>query len=154
MNNIQWNIKTFQELRVEQLFEVLQLRVNVFVVEQQCAYPELDDYDRHPETRHLSGRNDVGELITYARLLPSGLRYAEVNLGRFVVKAEWRKQGIGHQLLQAALKEVSRCWPETPIRISAQDYLQAFYAQYGFIRVSDVYLEDGIPHVVMVKEHE
>jgi len=97
MNNIQWNIKTFQELRVEQLFEVLQLRVNVFVVEQQCAYPELDDYDRHPETRHLSGRNDVGELITYARLLPSGLRYAEVNLGRFVVKAEWRKKGIGHQ---------------------------------------------------------
>jgi ElaA protein len=152
MNNIQWNIKTFQELRVEQLFEVLQLRVNVFVVEQQCAYPELDDYDRHPETRHLSGRNDVGELITYARLLPSGLRYAEVNLGRFVVKAEWRKKGIGHQLLKATLKEVSRCWPETPIRISAQDYLQAFYEQYGFVRVSDVYPEDGIPHVEMRRE--
>ncbi len=154
MNNIQWNIKTFQELRVEQLFEVLQLRVNVFVVEQQCAYPELDDYDRHPETRHLSGRNDVGELITYARLLPSGLRYAEVNLGRFVVKAEWRKKGIGHQLLQATLKEVSSCWPETPIRISAQDYLQAFYEQYGFVQKSEVYLEDGIPHIEMVKDPE
>jgi len=152
MNNIQWNIKTFQELTVVQLFEVLKLRVNVFVVEQQCAYPELDDYDRHVETRHLSGRNDVGELIAYARLLPSGLRYAEVNLGRFVVKAEWRKKGIGHQLLQAALKEVSRCWPETPIRISAQEYLQTFYAQYGFVRVSEVYLEDGIPHVEMRRE--
>ena len=152
MNNIQWNIKTFQELRVEQLFEVLQLRVNVFVVEQQCAYPELDDYDRHPETRHLSGRNEVGELITYARLLPSGLRYAEVNLGRFVVRADSRKQGIGHQLLRQALQEISRCWPGHAIRISAQDYLQAFYAQYGFIRVSDVYLEDGIHHVEMLKD--
>ncbi|MEC4680589.1 MAG: GNAT family N-acetyltransferase, partial [Nitrospirota bacterium] len=84
----------------------------------------------------------------------SGLRYAEVNLGRFVVKAEWRKQGIGHQFLQTALQEISRCWPGHATRISAQDYLQAFYAQYGFIRVSDVYLEDGIPHIEMVKEHE
>lgn len=154
MNNIQWNIKTFQELTVEQLFEVLQLRVNVFVVEQQCAYPELDDYDRHPETRHLSGRNDVGELITYARLLPSGLRYAEVNLGRFVVKAEWRKQGIGHQLLQTALQEISSCWPGHATRISAQDYLQVFYEQYGFVQKSEVYLEDGIPHIEMVKDPE
>ena len=152
MNNIQWNIKTFQELTVEQLFEVLQLRVNVFVVEQQCAYPELDEHDRHPDTNHLSGRNEVGQLIAYSRLLPPGVRYPEVNLGRFVVKAEWRKKGIGHQLLQTALQEISRCWPKTPIRISAQEYLQTFYAQYGFVRVSEVYLEDGIPHVEMRRE--
>jgi len=152
MNNIQWNIKTFQELTVEQLFEVLQLRVNVFVVEQQCAYPELDDYDRHVETRHLSGRNNDGRLIAYARFLPPGLRYAEVNLGRFVVRAAWRKQGIGHQLLKAALKDISRCWPKTSIKISAQDYLQTVYEQYGFVRVSEVYLEDGIPHVEMRRE--
>jgi len=147
-----WEVKTFQEFTVDELFDVLKLRVDVFVVEQKCAYRELDEYDRHPETRHLSGRNEGGQLIAYARLLPPGLRYPEVNLGRFAVKADFRKQGIGHQLLQAALKEISGCWPKTSIRISAQDYLQAFYERYGFLRVSEVYLEDGIPHVEMVKE--
>jgi len=154
MVNIHWTFSSFPELTVDQLYEVLQLRVDVFVVEQKCAYRELDDYDRHEETRHFSGRNEVGQLIAYARLLPPGLRYPEGNLGRFVVKADFRKQGIGHQLLQTALQEISRCWNKTPIRISAQDYLQAFYAKYGFIRVSDVYLEDGIPHVEMMKESE
>ena len=151
-SNIQWAVKSFRQLSVDKLFEVLQLRVDVFVVEQQCAYRELDDHDRHPETRHLSGQNEFGHLIAYARLLPPGLRYPEVNLGRFVVKAYFRKQGVGHQLLQATLKEISGCWPKTPIRISAQDYLQAFYERYGFLRVSEVYLEDGIPHVEMLKE--
>ena len=152
MNPLNWKTTAFHQFSNDQLFDVLKLRVDVFVVEQQCAYRELDGYDRHKETRHLSGRNDVGELIAYARLLPPGLRYPEVNLGRFVVRADSRKQGIGHQLLQTALREISGCWSETPIRISAQDYLQAFYAQYGFIRVSDVYLEDGISHVEMVKK--
>jgi ElaA protein len=148
----QWEVKTFQPLTVDELFDVLKLRVDVFVVEQACAYPELDEYDRHEETRHISGHDVAGQLIAYARILPPGLRFPEVNLGRFVVKAELRKKGIGHQLLQKALQESSRCWPKTPMRISAQDYLQAFYAQYGFIRVSEVYLEDGIPHVEMLKE--
>jgi len=152
MVNPQWTFSVFHKLTVDQLFDVLQLRVNVFVVEQQCAYRELDEYDRHPETRHLSGKNESGELIAYARILPPGLRYPEATLGRFVVKADFRKQGIGHQLLQTVLQECSRCWSGTPIRISAQEYLQAFYAKYGFIRVSDVSLEDGIPHVEMVKE--
>jgi len=152
MPNIQWEVKTFSQLTVHQLFGFLRLRVDVFVVEQKCTYPELDDYDRHDETRHLSGREEGGQLIAYARLLPPGLRYSEVNLGRFVVKADSRKQGIGHQLLQIALQEISRCWPQTPTRISAQDYLQAFYEKHGFTRVSDVYLEDGIPHIEMLKE--
>ena len=152
MVNLRWFFCTFQELTVEELFEVLQLRVNVFVVEQQCAYRELDEYDRHAETKHLCGYDEAGILIAYARLLPPELRYPEVNLGRFVVTAEWRKQGIGHQLLHTALQEIFRYWAKTPIRISAQDYLQAFYEQYGFIRVSDVFLDVGIPHVEMVKK--
>jgi len=154
MNHIEWDIKTFQELELEPLFDLLKLRVDVFVVEQQCAYRELDESDRHSGTRHLSGQNEGGELVAYARLLPPGLRYPEVNLGRFVVRADSRKQGIGHQLLQTALQEISRWWPQTPIRISAQDYLQKFYEKYGFVRVSEVYLEDGIPHVEMVKTSE
>lgn len=151
MNILQCTEKTFSQLSVEALFEIMKLRVDVFVVEQQCAYPELDEYDRHSVTTHLSGRNDVGELIAYVRLLPPGLRYPEVSLGRFVVRADFRKKGIGHELLQAALLEISDCWPKMSIKISAQDYLQEFYAQYGFSRVSDIYLEDGIPHLEMVK---
>lgn len=150
--NIIWEVKQFQEFFIDKLFEILKLRVDVFVVEQHCAYRELEEHDRHPETKHLSGKNEAGQLIAYARLLPPGLRYPEVNLGRFVVKTNSRKQGIGHQLLKTALREISGCWPKTTIRISAQDYLQAFYAQYGFIRISDIFLEDGIPHVEMVKE--
>ena len=150
MPTIQWEVKPFRQLSVDGLFEVLKLRVDVFVVEQACAYPELDDRDL--EARHLSGHNELGQLVAYARLLPPGLCFPEVNLGRFVVKAEFRKQGVGHQLLQKALQECSRCWSKIPIRIFAQDYLQAFYKQHGFLRVSEVYLEDGIPHVEMVKE--
>ena len=152
MNNIQWNVKTFHELTVEQLFDVFKLRVDVFVVEQHCAYQEIEEYDRHPETRHLSGHNALGELLAYARILSPGLRYSEVNLGRFVVRVDSRRQGIGHQMLQTALQEVSRCWPGYAIKISAQDYLQEFYEQNGFVRLSEVYLEDGIPHVEMLKE--
>ena len=152
MNDIQWNIKTFQELESDQLYDLLKLRVEVFVVEQHCAYRELDEYDRHSETQHLSGRNEGGELIAYARILPPGLCHPEVNLGRFVVKADFRKQGIGHQLLQKALQEIAGWWPVMPIRMSAQSHLHRFYAQYGFIQVSDGYLEDGIPHVDMVKD--
>ncbi len=149
---IQWAIKTFHQLSVDQLFDVLQLRVAVFVVEQRCAYPELDDHDRHAETRHLSGRDDFGHLIAYARILPAGLTYPEVSLGRFVVKAQARRKGVGHQLLQTALDEIQRCWPGRAIRLAAQVYLQGFYEHHGFTRVSDMYLEDDIPHVEMLKE--
>ena len=152
MQTVQWDIQTFRELDVAQLYALLKLRVDVFVVEQACAYAELDEHDRHIETRHLSGHDEFGELIAYARLLPPGLRYPEVNLGRVVVRADSRKQGIGHQLLQTGLHESSRCWPQAPIKISAQDYLQRFYEQYRFVRVSDVYLEDGVPHIEMLKE--
>ncbi len=152
MNPLNWKTTTFHQFSTDQLFEILQLRVDVFVVEQQCAYRELDEYDQHPEARHLSGRNESGELVAYTRLLLPGLRYPEANLGRFVVRVNSRKQGIGHQLMKQSLQAISSCWPQASIRIAAQEYLQKFYSQYGFIRVSDMYLEDGIPHVEMVKE--
>lgn len=152
MHNLRWDVKSIQELSVSQFFDVLQLRVDVFVVEQQCAYPELDEHDRHAETRHLSGYDASGQLMAYARILPAGLSFSEVSLGRFVVRKDARGQGIGHQLLSEALKEIQTSWPGHAIRISAQDYLEKFYGQYGFTRVSDVYLEDGIRHVEMVKK--
>ncbi len=152
MHNLRWDVKSFQELSASQFFDVLQLRVDVFVVEQQCAYPELDEHDRHSETRHLAGRDESRQLIAYARILPAGLSFPEVSLGRFVVRKDARGQGIGHQLLSEALKEIQTSWPGSAIRISAQDYLQKFYEQYGFTPFSEMYLEDGIPHIEMVKK--
>jgi len=152
MVKVECQVKPFRELTLDHLFELLRLRVDVFVVEQHCAYPELDDFDRHIETRHLCGRQGDGPLIAYVRILGPGVRYSEVSFGRFVVKQDWRGQGIGHQLIRAALQQSSAHWPKIGIRISAQDYLQRFYEQYGFSRVSDIYLEDGVPHVEMVKE--
>ncbi len=152
MHNLQWDVNSFQELSVSQFFEILQLRVDVFVVEQQCAYPELDEHDRHSETRHLAGRDESRQLVAYARILPAGLSFPEVSLGRFVVRKDARGQGIGHQLLSEALKEIQTSWPGSAIRISAQDYLQKFYEQYGFTPFSEMYLEDGIPHIEMVKK--
>ncbi len=152
MSNIKWKVEKFYELAGAKLFDVLQLRVDVFVVEQQCAYPELDGYDRHAEARHLSGYDESGLLIAYSRLLPPGLRFSEVTLGRFVVKREARGQGLGHRLLRQALQEIHTSWPGCAVRISAQDYLRKFYEQYGFVRMSDVYLEYGISHVEMVKK--
>jgi len=151
MHNLQWDVSSFQELSVSQFFDVLQLRVSVFVVEQQCAYPELDEFDRHAGTRHLAGRVVSGQVIAYARILPAGLSFPEVSLGRFVVRKDARGQGIGHQLLIEALKEIQSSWPGHAIRISAQDYLEKFYGQYTFTRASDVYLEDGIRHIEMLK---
>lgn len=147
----QWEVKTFHQLTVDELFEVMQLRVEVFVVEQHCPYPELDEFDRQAEVRHLSGRDEYGRLMAYVRILPPALRYPEVSIGRFVVKAEARGKGFGHQLLRQALTIVQGYWPGGAVRISAQEYIQRFYAHYGFTRVSDVYLEDGIPHVEMMR---
>jgi ElaA protein len=152
MSKLEWEVKVFQKLSVDQLFEILQLRVDVFVVEQQCAYPELDDYDRHEETRHVFAHDEGSRLIAYVRILPPGLRHPEVCIGRFVVRLEARGKGIGHQLLRNALDVIHECWSGCAIRISAQEYLQGFYVQYRFTRVSDVYLEDGIPHVEMVRK--
>ncbi|NKB81246.1 MAG: GNAT family N-acetyltransferase [Nitrospirales bacterium] len=148
---ITWDVRRFQELTVDQLFQTMQLRVNVFVVEQACAYPELDAYDRHVEVRHLLGCDACGQVLAYARILPAGLCYPEVGLGRLVVSAQARGCGMGHQLVQRALYEIATCWPGSMVKIAAQVYLQGFYEQHGFTPVSDPYLEDGISHMDMLK---
>ena len=126
MSNLKWEVQRFQQLTVDQLFEILQLRVEVFVVEQQCAYPELDGFDRDAETRHLSGRDEGEQLIAYARILPPGLRYPEINLGRFVVKAEVRGQGIGHQLLRTALHIYTNVGLEVPSELARKNIFKDF----------------------------
>ncbi|WP_447968695.1 GNAT family N-acetyltransferase [Nitrospira sp. M1] len=152
MFTILWTVQTFSELKADQLFDILQLRVDVFVVEQQCAYPEIDAYDRHVETKHLQGHDACGNLVAYARLLPAGLHFSDVCIGRFVVQKDMRGQGIGHELLRMSLEVIQQCWPGSSVRISAQEYLKEFYVQYGFSRVSGMYLDAGVPHIEMLKE--
>ena len=147
-----WKCLTFAELTTEQLYELLKLRVDVFVVEQTCPYPELDDKDREPGVYHLLGYQD-GKLTAYARLLPPGVSYTNASFGRVAIAQSGRGQGQGKTLMTTILLHCQRLWPAQDIDIGAQEYLLAFYRDFGFKPVSEVYLEDDIPHLDMRLEH-
>ncbi|MCK5695873.1 MAG: GNAT family N-acetyltransferase [Desulfobacula sp.] len=121
------------------------------MVEQNCPYPAIDDKDRHPETLHLSGKVKDGKLSAYLRILPPGLSFKEVSIGRVVVAKENRGQGISDKLLKIALDQINFTWPSENIRIGAQVYLKKFYKSHGFETISKSYLEDGIPHIDMIR---
>ncbi|MGL5047623.1 MAG: GNAT family N-acetyltransferase [Shewanella sp.] len=146
---MQWVNITFNQLDANALYDILKLRVDVFVVEQACAYPELDDKDRHPETQHLMGLSPDGELLAYARILPPGLSYPEASIGRVVVSPLGRGKGLATPLMQHAIESAGATWPDAGIQIGAQDYLKTFYQKLGFVACSEMYLEDGIPHLDM-----
>ena len=150
MPELQWNCFQFSDLDNHKLYEILKLRVDVFVVEQNCAYPELDNKDYHKDTRHMFAHSGK-KLLAYSRLLPPALSYPEASIGRFAVDASVHRQGIGTELLNSSINKINAVWPDSNISISAQDYLQNFYEKAGFKKVSDVYLEDGIPHIEMLK---
>lgn len=145
---MQWSLYSFAQLDSATLYELLRLRVDVFVVEQHCPYPELDGKDT--SAKHLLGFDDAGKLQAYARLLPPGCSYAECSIGRVLVAKEARGHGFAWELMQRAIAHCHELWPSRPIRIGAQDYLRQFYVALGFIAVSDVYLEDDIPHLEML----
>ncbi len=151
MNSINWQIQTFNQLSTDQLFDLLKLRVDVFIVEQHCPYPELDNKDKHSETLHVAAYSDTNEIIACARLLAPGLSYDEVSIGRFAVAETMRHQGLAEVLLNQCLNAIDHHWPNKDIRISAQTYLKAFYEQFDFKTVSETYMEDGIPHIEMLK---
>lgn len=145
---MQWLVLTFDQLTPQQLYDFLRLRSDVFVVEQNCAFPELDGLDLHPQTQHLlCYHND--KLAAYARMLPAGLSFDEVSIGRVVIALSERGKKTGHQLLQKALKQIEKTWPNEPVTIGAQYHLRHFYQQHGFEEISEEYLEDGIAHVDM-----
>lgn len=143
-----WKTLPFTRLTTLQLYELMRLRVDVFVVEQTCPYPELDGKDTLDGVYHLLGYQD-DELVACARLLPAGTTYDNVSIGRVVTKQSARGGGLGHKLLQQALTQCEALWPEQTIDIGAQEHLIQFYASHGFSVISDSYLEDGIPHVDM-----
>ncbi len=148
-----WITLPFTQLTTLQLYELMRLRVDVFVVEQTCPYPELDGKDTLDGVYHLLGYQG-DELVACARLLPAGTTYDNVSIGRVVTKQSARGGGLGHKLLQQALAQCEALWPKQTIDIGAQEHLIQFYASHGFTVISDSYLEDGIPHVDMRRAAE
>lgn len=140
-------IKPFLDLSLEELYDILALRTDVFVVEQECPYPEVDGRDK--DCQHVQVR-EGDELVAYLRILPRGLSFEEVSIGRVLVKQGHRSKGLARPMMQAAMDFILTEWKEDAIRISAQTYLEAFYASFGFEPVSEPYLEDGIPHLDML----
>jgi ElaA protein len=140
----------FNDLSITQLYAILQLRSEVFVVEQACIYQDMDQKDIQAGVHHLMMfEND--ELVAYSRLLPAGLSYPTVSIGRIVVVAQARKTGLGRKIIQESINKSQDLWPKTQITIGAQSHLSALYQSFGFVEVSEHYLEDDILHVDMLK---
>ncbi|WP_421377927.1 GNAT family N-acetyltransferase [Bacillus salacetis] len=142
-----WNLKKFDELTNTELYNLLKERTQVFVVEQNCPYLEVDGKD--PFSYHLY-KEDNEEIIAYLRILPAGVSYQEVSIGRVFVKKEYRGQGLAEELMSKGLEFIQKELNETTVKIQAQDYLRRFYNSFGFQAISETYLEDNIPHVDML----
>lgn len=143
-------IKAFKELTIEELYTLLKLRNEVFVVEQNCVYLDTDDKDQ--SSFHLMVFKD-NFLAGYSRLVPAGLSYPEVSIGRVVTSAQFRGNGFGKQVMELAIKGCYEKFGKVDIRISAQHHLIKFYGFVGFVAVGDMYMEDGIPHIGMLKRY-
>ncbi len=142
-----FEFKTFKELNFDELYEILQLRAEIFVVEQNCVYNDLDGLDKSAVHQFIKKNN---EIVAYSRLLKPGTRFSEYSIGRVVVKQSERGTGLGIELMNEAKNFILREWKATKIKISAQKYLRKFYEDLGFEVVTDEYLEDGIPHFGMI----
>ena len=145
---IEWVCKHHSDLGKEQLYALLKLRSEVFVVEQKCAYPDLDGQDLEGDTYHLMGWED-DQLKAYLRLLDPQSQGGDVVIGRVITAPQARGQGVGHEMMEQALKQAEKHWPQVPIYLSAQAHLQGYYGKYGFVVAGEEYLEDGIAHIGM-----
>jgi ElaA protein len=140
-------VKTFPELSIQELYDVLQLRSEVFVVEQNCVYQDIDGKDQ--KAVHVLGVKE-GSLVAYTRIFKAGDYFKEAAIGRVVVKMTGRKLGYGHEIMKASVAAIYNNYKTKHIRLSAQTYLIDFYNKHGFVAEGDTYLEDGIPHINMV----
>ncbi len=147
--SIQWKIKPFKALSVSEMYTLLQLRSQVFVVEQNCVYQDIDGKDY--KALHFMGEYD-GKIVAYCRLFKSGDYFQEASIGRVVIDANYRDKKWGHEMMKQAIAGIETHFKETKIIISAQLYLQKFYESHGFVQTSEMYLEDDIPHIEMKRE--
>jgi len=145
---IQWKIKRFEALSLEELYSLLQLRSEVFVVEQNCVYQDIDNKDQ--KALHVLGYHNA-ELVAHARLFKAGDYFEQASIGRVVVSPKYRNKAFGHDLMKIAIQEVEQHFKTNAITISAQLYLKAFYESHGFVSHGEPYLEDDIPHIQMRK---
>ena len=141
-------IKTFKELTTQELYDVLQIRAEIFVVEQDCVYQDLDGKDH--KALHVLGYKS-GKIVAYTRVFKPGDYFKEASIGRVVVKENERQHKYGYAIMKASIEAIKNHCNETAIRISAQTYLRLFYGNLEFKEVGEEYLEDGIPHIHMIK---
>lgn len=152
--SLQWKACTFAQLTATELYQLLQLRAEVFVVEQACAYQDMDGLDLLPHTYHVLGYAGE-ELAAYLRIMaPGTVRRGERDsmmpvIGRVITRAPYRGKGIGHALIEQGIARCEQRWPGAAIHLSAQAHLQGYYGQHGFVACGEGYLEDGIPHIGM-----
>ena len=143
------SVKTFNQLTLDELYYLLQLRSEVFVVEQDCVYQDIDGKDK--KALHVIGKID-NTITAYTRIFKPGDYFKEASIGRVVVKETERKFGYGYDLMKVSIEAVDAFYKVTKITISAQEYLAQFYMNLGFKQVGDGYLEDGIPHIEMLRD--
>ena len=146
---IHWQLKKFEDLSPFELYAILQLRNEVFVVEQNCVFQDADDKDQ-PSYHFMGWQSD--KLVAYTRIVPPGISYEEASIGRVVTSPAVRKSGAGKLLMQRSKEELYKLYGSVPIRIGAQFYLKKFYESLGFVQTSDIYLEDGIEHIYMLSQ--
>lgn len=146
---IEWKIKSFEALSVHELYDLLRLRSEIFVVEQNCVYLDLDGKDK--VALHLFGEFE-GKIVAHARLFKAGISFENASIGRVTVAADYRDRKWGHDLMQEAIAGILLHFGESQITIGAQLYLKKFYESHGFVQTSDMYLEDDIPHIEMKRE--
>lgn len=146
---IHWKIKPFEALTTNELYDILRLRSEIFVVEQNCVYLDLDGKDKL--ALHLFGEFE-GKIVAYSRLFKPGITFENASIGRVVVDANYRDRKWGHDLMREAIARIQLHFGESKITIGAQLYLKKFYESHGFVQTSEMYLEDDIPHIEMKRE--
>jgi len=139
-------IKSFNELSITELYQILRLRSEVFVVEQDCVYQDIDNKDQKALHVFIT---DNDKVVAYTRLFTAGDYFDEASIGRVIVAVSHRKKGLGHILIKASIKAIEEYFNSSKITISAQTYLKQFYESHRFIKEGDEYLEDGLPHIKM-----
>jgi ElaA protein len=150
MGNLRIECKAFTELSVDELYEILALRSEVFVVEQNCIFLDLDHKDQY--ALHLMGFNHKNQLMAYTRLFDESVYYKGfLSIGRVVASPKGRGEGYGREIFGKSVEKVQEVFGQKPIKIGAQAYLESFYASFGFESINEDYIEDGIPHKIMVR---
>lgn len=147
---INWICKHFNDLSAEEFHDIVQLRINVFIVEQNCPYPEIDGKDKN--AFHVFGKNEENKIVAVSRIIPPGISYDECSIGRVASSSTTRLIGCGIDLMGYSIEKINSIYGKSDIRISAQEYLKSFYEKFGFVKVSDSYLEDDIPHIEMLRK--